>query len=203
MDNNFCIGCSSTQEPSCIFENLCDGITLDEVILDSKKTYSKYLVCHKDATRIDNGQILISDECDSCALCRIACYKKKNKYYDEKIDEAIFGDLSKLGILLRNLFTDSFVGLRVKVSGTYRDKRIDAIVKSNKKIVFIKLLSKISKYNFYYKSYEKIKNKYLSIFPEFDIEIIFIVTNEKLNEARLLGYDVISACDINNSIKLG
>ena len=64
-------------------------------------------------------------------------------------------------------------------------------------------MSNISKYNFYYKSYEKIKNKYLSTFPEFDIEIIFIVANEKLKDARLLGYDVISACDINNSIKLG
>ena len=199
MNNNFCVGCQGEKQPPCAIKDIFNGITLNEVISKTRNSSSKYLVCHKNAIKIGEDSIIISEKCDSCGLCRISCCKQLNKEYDRKIERPIFAELGKLNILLTNIFTDTFVATEVKTEGNFRQKRIDAVVGKEDSIALIKILTNVDKYNFYHRSYE-VMEKYKNKYPEMNVNIVFIVPEVKVKKAKLLGYDVICIDEIRTKI---
>ncbi len=200
MNNNFCVGCQGEKQPPCAIKDIFNGITLNEVISKTRNSSSKYLVCHKNAIKIGEDSIIISEKCDSCGLCRISCCKQLNKEYDRKIERPIFAELGKLNILLTNIFTDTFVATEVKTEGNFRQKRIDAVVGKEDSIALIKILTNVDKYNFYHRSYEEVMEKYKNKYPEMNVNIVFIVPEVKVKKAKLLGYDVICIDEIRTKI---
>ena len=200
MNNNFCVGCQGEKQPPCAIKDIFNGVTLNEVISKTRNSSSKYLVCHKNAIKIEDGTIVISEKCDSCGLCKVSCCMQPNKEYDSKIEKPIFAELGKLNILLTNIFAEAFVATEVKTEGNFRQKRIDAVVGKEDSIVLIKILTNIDKYNFYHRSYEEVVEEYKNKHPELKMDIAFIVPEAKVEKAKLLGYDVICIDEIKTRI---
>lgn len=71
MNSSFCVGCQGEKQPPCAIKDILNGITLNEVISKTRKSSSKYLVCHKNAIKIEDGTIVISEKCDFCGLGEI------------------------------------------------------------------------------------------------------------------------------------
>lgn len=200
MNNNFCTGCKGEQQPPCAIKNIINGITLNDVISKTKISPSKYLVCHRNAIKLEDDSIIISEKCDSCGLCKISCCKQLSKEYDKMIESPIFAELGKLNIFLTDIFPEAFVATEVKAEGNFRQKRIDAVVLKEDTITFIKILTNLDKYNFYHRSYEEIKNECTNKYPKINTDILFIVPEAKLNKAKSLGYDVICINEIRTRI---
>ncbi|WP_317368351.1 hypothetical protein [uncultured Tyzzerella sp.] len=200
MDNNFCVGCPGIQQPLCAVKDIYNGITLNEVISKAKKSASKYLVCHKNAIKIENGAMVITEKCDSCGLCKISCSNQLEKEYDKKIEKPIFAELGKLNIFLSNIFSDALVATEVKTEGNFRQKRIDAVIGKENSVILIKVLANVDKYNFYHRSYEEVMKEYKNKYPELGINIVFIVPESKIKKARQLEYDVICIDEIKSIV---
>lgn len=200
MNNNFCTGCPGEKQPSCAIREIYNGITLNEVISKVRTSSLKYLVCHKNAIKIREDSIIISEKCDSCGLCKVSCCNQVEKEYDKKIEKPIFAELGKLNILLGNIFVDAFIATEVKTEGNFRQKRIDAVVGKENSITLIKVLANIDKYNFYHRSYEEVMEEYKNKHPEMNVDIVFIVPEAKIKKAKQLGYDVICIDEIRTKI---
>ena len=195
MQMNFCTGCDSIKHPQCAIFKIINTASLKDILDNIELKAYQYLVCHKNAQKIESGRLISQTKCDYCMLCQIACNKVNSCAIEivniEKLEKSILNDLGRLNIYASSLNPNSIVASEVKAEGNYRQKRIDLVIKGDTSVVFIKVLQNLDKYNFYYRSYEEIVNGYKELYPEMYFFCKTLVSSDKKERANQLGYDVI------------
>lgn len=190
MDKEFCLHCGE-KNPQCAIVELPQKSTLTNICEGKVVNTQEYLVCGRNAMNIDSG-LSITEDCNECKLCQVTCPQLETDVKDLNIDaieKIVFNSFDKLGILIKGLFPTALVACEVQVEGNFRTKRIDVVVKQNKAIVLIKVLSNIDKVPLYSRSYEEVQNRYVELV---DTKIIStcLVPTKKIDQALLFGFEV-------------
>lgn len=199
MDNNFCIGCDSLEGvlPECTVAKITTMISLDAFLNDNFSPNTRYPICHNNAQKIANGKLVVSDKCDSCRLCYIACPKTEKNHLDliGINDEDILKDTNMTNIVVKYLLGVS-VASEIKAKGNARQKRLDLVIKVNENVYIIKILRSVVRTSFYHRSYEEAICEYVKYYPNLKFNILFLTTDRIYNEFE--GTSDFKFCTLHN-----
>ncbi|MBO5316647.1 MAG: hypothetical protein J6B48_09505 [Clostridia bacterium] len=185
-----CIGCSFEHYPCCAIQSIISAVDIDAIFDDKPHKEIKYPVCHKNAHSVNENKIVKNGSCDNCMLCEIVCpFLDIPNVVSLDTEHIALNDLNRLNILLKSLLPETIVATEAKVKGNAREKRVDLVVKKDKYIFFIKVLSDIDRYSFYSRSYEDIKNHYALKYIEYTIYNYTLISSQKIELARSKSYE--------------
>lgn len=180
MDKSFCTGCDfiKGQLPECTVAKITTMISLEELLADEYSLNRRYPICHKNTQKIVNNKLVISDECDSCHLCYVACPKTEENHSDSISinDDEVLKDINLTNIVVKYILGIP-VASEVKAKGNARQKRLDLVLKVNENVYIIKILRSVVRTSFYYRSYEDSISTYVKSFPNLNFNILFLTTD--------------------------
>lgn len=181
MDKTFCKGCDfkDRQLPQCVAYKIATMISLDDFIEGNYTHKELYPICYKNAQSINDSKLVISDECDCCYMCSVACPELSidNSLVLECNDKIILKNLNLTNIAL-NLLLNIPVASEVKTEGNCRQKRIDISVKNGNNLYLIKVLHSAGKIDFYNRSYEEVAMKYNKQYVDMNVQVAFLLPEE-------------------------
>ncbi len=181
MDKSFCTGCDFVkgQLPECTVTKITTGITFEELLENEYSPNTRYPICHKNSQKLVNNKLVISDECDSCQLCYVACPKTVKNLTDSISinDDEILKDINLTNIVVKYILGIP-VASEIKAKGNARQKRLDLVLKLNENVYIIKILRSVVRTGFYYRSYEDSISTYIKSFPNLNFNILFLTTDD-------------------------
>lgn len=180
MEKFLCNTCNFNGFPECVMYNIIDSVSLDDIINNHDLKKTPYLVCKSNAQLIENGKMNIKTNCNHCNLCKYICKFKNSDYsVDEKL---LINDIPRLNIYLDTFLKSLQVATEVKANGNFRNKRLDLVVRHNKNIILIKVLTNIDKYGFYMRSYTQVVKEYSETYPEYHFSFKCLVDSSFYNK---------------------
>lgn len=176
MIENFCKTCSFKDYPNCMVSKIITNEDFDNFINNNNK-YIEYPVCHKNAQILSNGIMITNPTCDNCGLCKLACvsFELDSIKINDKLENIVFSNLNLLNILLSNITNkNTQIGSEIHFEGNSRNKRIDIVIKHDKKIFLIKLINSVDKRDFYSRSYDEIIDQYSNLYKDYHFDKILL-----------------------------
>jgi hypothetical protein len=176
MIESFCKKCSFKDYPNCMVSKIITNEDFNNFINNNNK-YIEYPVCHKNAQILNDGIMTPNPTCDNCGLCKLACVSLDldSTQINEQLENIVFSNLNLLNILLSNITNENIqVGSEIHFEGNSRNKRIDIVIKHDKKIFLIKLINSVDKREFYSRSYDEIINQYSNLYKDYQFDKILL-----------------------------
>ena len=183
MDKDFCSLCNNTEiTPPCIITKIPSNPNLEDIILRKRFVLTENLICHTYAQIYENHCLKINEKCDECGLCLAMCnhHSKSPSLDTDKLEKAIFNDLSKICILLTRFCPSKIIATEVQVKGNFRTKRVDLCISDTNKIYLIKFLKTLAKFPFYSRSYDDILTNYSKDYPNVVFKKLFVAPKDIL-----------------------
>ena len=185
-----CIGCTFTHYPSCAIQNIVSSVDMDALLNNHQFKKIMFPVCHKNAQSINENKIIKNSSCDNCMLCEAICpFLDSHNTLNVDTEHVALSNLNRLNILIKNILPNALVATEVKAKGNAREKRVDLVIRKDKTIFLIKVLSDTDRYSFYYRSYEDIKNYYEARYKEYTIYFYILIPSWKNELAQSKGYN--------------
>lgn len=180
METFSCNLCKFKNYPDCVFYNIINSISLEDMLNNDHLPKKSYLVCKNNSQIIKNGKLIINESCNNCNLCKFVCTYKADQY---KVDENfLINDIHRLNIFLDVILEKCIVGTEIKANGNFRNKRLDIVIKHKNNIILIKVLTSIDKYGFYMRSYKQVANEYKELYPEYHFSFKCLVDSSFYNK---------------------
>lgn len=187
MVKTFCKGCDFKEErfPPCATYKIATMIPLDNFAAGNYQREKIYPLCHKNAQKINNNQLIISDECDCCNMCKVACPELNidNTLILEYDDHIILKDLNLTNIAL-TLLLGIPVASEVKTAGNCRQKRVYIAIKNENNLYLIKVLHSVAKIDFYNRSYKEIVSQYNKQYTGMNIYVAFLLSEKIYSDVK-------------------
>lgn len=194
-----CPGCTFSRYPPCAIFNIISASSLKDIILGNKLKSTPFPVCHKNAQKINNNKIAQTEGCDHCFLCSYLCVNSTNKTAPSVIlEKLLFSELSRLNMYLQTAIPSAVVGSEIKAKGNAREKRIDVVIKKNRTIYLIKVLSDLNKLPFYSRSYNDLLEFYNQAFQDFTFYTRILIPAK---HANAVGTSFLDCCTIEALIE--
>jgi len=185
MDKQFCKRCDFPDEslPKCVATKIATKISLDDFIDGSYTPETLYPICNKNAQRLNEKQLLITDDCNLCYLCYVACPETdcSNSLILKGANDNILKNLNLTNIVLKYLL-DVPTASEVKAEGNSRQKRIDLVIKNNENIYLIKVLNSLDRLSYYSRSYKEVIEKYKGKYTNNNFLIAFLIPSKMYKE---------------------
>lgn len=185
MDKNFCESCTSDElTPPCIITKIPSNPDIEDILLKRDFILVENFICHTYAQIYEKNCMRINEKCDECGLCLAMCsHLLVSQSIDiNKLENAVFDDLSKICILLKRFCPSKIIATEVKTKGNSRTKRIDLCVSFEKKIFLIKMLKNKDKIPLYSRSFDDVINWYSPKYPDFEFDKYFILPQAKIEK---------------------
>lgn len=181
MVRNFCKGCGfpAGQLPPCAAYEIAAMISLDGFLAGNCGKETVYPVCPKKAQDISGGRLGISESCDECSMCAVACPSSGAASSEllKKDSSEILQNLNLTNIFL-GLLLNTPVASEVKVRGNSRSRRIDIAISHGGEVLLIKVLNSPSRMQFYKRAYEETAAEYNRKLPDLNFRAAFLLPDK-------------------------
>mgnify|MGYP000878760724 CR=1 FL=1 len=163
------------------------------------KEKRQIFICPYNALSKKDNSIIKSESCINCQLCDIkfACLTNKCENIDLSNLDNILSSLPHVSIFLKLLYPNAVTATEVKISGNYRNKRIDVVLIQGNTIFIFKVLTEANKIDYYYRSYSKILDNLNNEISGYATKLFFLTTEDIANSSiDIQNYQYITLSEI-------
>lgn len=199
-----CNGCSN-ESPPCLIQTVPVNINLDAIATQNFQCKTlEVFTCPCDAIDFKQNQLIIGAKCIGCNICKKLCNSNFNWELFTSISHPskLLNSLKHLQLFLELASHENTLFFtEVAAVGYSRNKRIDIVRVEDTTITLIKVLPKLSKINFYLRSYFDIIEQYSKKYPNITFRVEVISCSTEKTKSILDEFENVSIYSLNNYYK--